>query len=81
MGHYFKWLYDFGHSKHHENISPDAFDGLNITFDDAMLTVKCMHCVSECAYLISEIVCVSELDSSHVFDVFNHDVAVWWTTI
>merc|ERR1712228_962722 len=38
MGHYFKWLYDFGHSKHHENISPDAFDGLNITFDDAMLT-------------------------------------------
>jgi len=46
MGHYFKWLYDFGHSKHHENISPDAFDGLNITFDDAMLTNWIPHMFS-----------------------------------
>ena len=41
MGHYFKWLYEFGHKYHHENISPDAFDGLNITFDDAMLLSPC----------------------------------------
>jgi len=46
MGHYFKWLYDFGHSKHHENISPDAFDGLNITLDDAMLTNWVPHMFS-----------------------------------
>ena len=46
MGHYFKWLYDFGHSKHHENVSPDAFDGLNITLDDAMLTNWVPHMFS-----------------------------------
>jgi len=46
MGHYFKWLYEFGHKYHHENISPDAFDGLNITFDDAMLTNWVPHMMS-----------------------------------
>lgn len=28
MGHYFKFLYYFGHSVHHESISPDAWDGM-----------------------------------------------------
>mmetsp|Transcript_97013 Transcript_97013/g.118800 ORF Transcript_97013/g.118800 Transcript_97013/m.118800 type:complete len:351 (+) Transcript_97013:37-1089(+) len=46
FGHYCKTLYDFGHSKHHENVSPDAFDGLNITFDDALLTNWIPHMFS-----------------------------------
>lgn len=45
-GHYFKWLYEFGHKYHHENVSPDAFDGLNITLDDAMLTNWVPHMMS-----------------------------------
>jgi sterol desaturase/sphingolipid hydroxylase (fatty acid hydroxylase superfamily) len=46
MGHAIKVLYDFGHSVHHESISPDAWDGLNITFDDALLTNFIHHMFS-----------------------------------
>jgi len=46
LAHIFKGLYEFGHKYHHENVSPDAFDGLNITFDDAMLTNWIPHMMS-----------------------------------
>jgi len=44
--HIFKPLFEFGHIVHHESLSPDAFDGLNITFDDAVLTNFVPHMLS-----------------------------------
>eukprot|EP01083_Nonionella_stella_P040895 110896_1 len=38
IAHIIKPLYEFGHIVHHESLSPDAWDGLNITLDDAFLT-------------------------------------------
>eukprot|EP01084_Bolivina_argentea_P092982 167246_1 len=46
MAHIYKSLYEFGHIVHHESLSTDAFDGLNITFDDALLTNFVPHMLS-----------------------------------
>eukprot|EP00484_Ammonia_sp_Unknown_P016285 CAMPEP_0197058368 /NCGR_PEP_ID=MMETSP1384-20130603/106956_1 /TAXON_ID=29189 /ORGANISM="Ammonia sp." /LENGTH=219 /DNA_ID=CAMNT_0042493093 /DNA_START=363 /DNA_END=1022 /DNA_ORIENTATION=- len=46
MAHHYKWLYDLGHCKHHENVCPDAWDGFNITLDDAILTNWIPHMFS-----------------------------------
>lgn len=36
--HTYKWLYYLGHYEHHRHRAPDAWDGLHITLDDAILT-------------------------------------------
>eukprot|EP01084_Bolivina_argentea_P092981 167243_1 len=43
FAHYSKTLYALGHCSHHESVSPDAWDGFNITPDDVFLTTIIPH--------------------------------------